>query len=134
MRDSKGRFLPGHGFGFIKGIGLKESNINWKGDDVGYIGLHYWVKRNWPGGIPKSCQTCSVMVYGKKGLHLANITGIYSRDFSNWQFMCPKCHVKFDGIRKIPWNKGKYTGPLSEARRKKISQSITEWWNTRKRR
>jgi hypothetical protein len=118
VRDSKGRFLPGHDFGFRKGSGLKESNINWKGKDVGNIGLHHWVKRNWPDDIPKSCQRCSIEAYGQKGLHLANITGIYNRDFSNWRFMCPKCHVGFDGIRE----------KVSEQHRRKISLSMSKLW------
>lgn len=29
---------------------------------------------------------------------LANITGIYNRDFRNWRYMCRKCHIEFDNI------------------------------------
>jgi hypothetical protein len=35
---------------------------NWKGDHVGYIGLHNWVRR-WLGVVPKRCEFC-----GKSGL------------------------------------------------------------------
>lgn len=80
----------------IRKIKLSESrkntnNPNWKGDNVGYNALHGWVNRYLP--IPQFCEMCnSVPPYD-----LANITGVYNREFKNWARLCRKCHMKSDG-------------------------------------
>ena len=68
-----------------------ENNPSWKGDKVGYVGLHIWVRKHLP--IPELCQICEEV----PPIHLANITGIYNRDFINWQYLCALCHVTYDG-------------------------------------
>jgi len=62
----------------------------WKGDDVGYRALHYWVRRNLPQ--PELCQFCNE----KHSRHLANITGEYNRDLHNWLYLCASCHKWWD--------------------------------------
>lgn len=72
----------------------------WKGDKVGYYSLHRWIRENWPS--PELCQMCNI----KKAYDLANITGIYNRDFSNWQYLCRRCHLIRDGTinnLKLRW-------------------------------
>lgn len=73
---------------------LNENNHNWKGDNVGYRGLHYWVVRNL--GQPTKCEHC-----GKDGLtgskiHWANKSGKYLRKKSDWIRLCAKCHKIYD--------------------------------------
>ena len=64
---------------------------DWKGDDVGYFGLHSWVNRKM--GKATKCMKCK-----KTGwCHWANISQEYKRDLSDWISLCPKCHHKFDG-------------------------------------
>lgn len=69
----------------------KHKTWNWLGDKVKYRGLHKWVRDH----INKSkiCEDCGSI----KNVDLANITGIYQRDFSNWKYLCRKCHMKSDG-------------------------------------
>jgi hypothetical protein len=67
-----------------------ETN-RWKGDAVGNTALHTWVRKF----IPKS-ETCG-FCHKKKKLQLANMTGMYNRDFANWKYLCAKCHVYYDG-------------------------------------
>lgn len=69
---------------------LGELNPIWKGDKVGYNALHVWIKRHLPK--PELCQRCNLV----KPHDLANMTGKYTRDFENWQYLCRKCHMFSD--------------------------------------
>jgi len=73
-----------------------EKNRMWKGDKVGIKSLHLWVKRHLPQ--PPLCQLCNLFPPDD----LANVTGIYSRDLSNWKYFCEICHNQYDGTR---WRK-----------------------------
>lgn len=76
-----------------KGKNLRENNPAWKGDETGYYGIHVWVRKHKPKS--EICEFCNK---NKKfeDLELANITGIYNRDFSNYKWFCTKCHKDFD--------------------------------------
>lgn len=67
-----------------------EENNMWKGDNVGYSPLHRWIRRHKPK--PEFCEICDE----EKPYDMANITGIYNREFSNWKWACRKCHSKID--------------------------------------
>jgi len=67
-----------------------SKSSRWKGNDVGYRGLHYWVERKL--GKPDICEYC-----GKSGLkghqiHWANKSDEYKRILTDWFRLCPKCH------------------------------------------
>ena len=80
----------------------KESHT-WKGDEVGYRGLHIWVEISL--GKPEYCVKCGKHGTGHK-MHWANISGQYLRDITDWIRLCPKCHQQFDKNRgKIKSNK-----------------------------
>lgn len=72
---------------------IGPANHKWKGDDVGYGGLHYWVyarlgKAN--NCISVTCRkTC--MQY-----QWSNISGTYKRDLGDWQQLCIACHRQYD--------------------------------------
>lgn len=65
-------------------------NHAWKGDDVKYHGLHRWVEKQFPK--PDLCEFCKEI----PPKDLSN-KGIYNRDLSNWQWLCRRCHVIYDG-------------------------------------
>ncbi len=67
-----------------------EKNPNWKGDKVGYAGLHLWIRRNKPK--PTYCEICNK----NPPRDVANINGIYNRDIMNYKWLCKKCHRNFD--------------------------------------
>jgi hypothetical protein len=69
-----------------------KNNGFWIGDKVKYAGLHQWIRRHLPK--PKLCEMCNLIA----PTDLANITGIYTRDFNNWKYFCHKCHMNFDKI------------------------------------
>jgi len=94
-------FIQGHQFiGKVfteehkKKLSLKQYNENhnmWKGDHVGNTCLHRWVKRHF--WITQLCQLC----FKVPPYDLANITGVYNREFKNWRYYCRKCHMLSDG-------------------------------------
>lgn len=63
---------------------------NWK-DNIGNRELHRWVRRHLKQ--PELCQSCN----SNKSFDLANVTGIYERDFHNWRYLCRRCHMLSDG-------------------------------------
>lgn len=76
------------------GKNKNEKHWAWKGDDVGYLGLHHWVERNL--GQPDTCEHC-----GKTGLtghkiHWANKNHTYKRNLADWMRLCSSCHKKYD--------------------------------------
>jgi hypothetical protein len=71
-----------------------KKHHNWKGDNVGYPGIHAWVKRRLKK--PKLCEKC----YKKPPYDLANKSGKYLRNLSDWEWLCRKCHMVGDGRLK----------------------------------
>jgi hypothetical protein len=92
LRNNQGElcsFIQGHNL-LVKNQ-LEDRNPYWKGDDIGYTGLHLWVRSRLQE--PKLCHMCNKV----PPLDLANITGIYNRELINWQYLCRSCHVHSDG-------------------------------------
>ena len=71
-----------------KGINMGEKNRMWKGDYVGYSGLHTWVKRHKPK--PVLCEECKT----NSPYELANISKKYKRDINDFKWLCRSCHSK----------------------------------------
>ena len=86
------------------GCGLSgEKNPMWKGEDVGYKGLHSWVTKKL--GNPSFCEICKSTK--KKKYEWANTNHLYQRNLKDWKRLCCGCHQNFDrenGIRKIRQN------------------------------
>ncbi len=72
-----------------------EKHHFWKGDKIGYWGVHVWIRRTL--GTPKVCQNCGSKT--AKKFEWANISGKYRRDISDWKRLCTKCHIAFDKSR-----------------------------------
>src|SRR3990167_9733602 len=86
---------------FIKG----EKSNWWKGDKVGYGGLHCYIKKMF--GKPIKCDYCGIknknVIYKKNNklekrskIQWANKSGKYLRNRNDWLQLCPKCHAKYD--------------------------------------
>lgn len=65
---------------------------HWKGDDVGYFGLHAWMTKKY--GKPQNCDICGTKE--KRMYHWANKSGKYRRIRSDWFRLCVPCHKKYD--------------------------------------
>lgn len=73
-------------------FGIK--NNKWKGDDVGNVALHSWVKRKL--GRPTKCEFCGFESESPFRIHWANKSHEYKRDITDWLRLCVPCHKKYD--------------------------------------
>lgn len=72
-----------------------EKSPEWKGDSVGYRGLHMWINKVL--GKPTFCENgCE-----SKRYVWANVSGEYKRDILDWHQLCAKCNSN-DGVKKHP--------------------------------
>jgi len=65
----------------------------WKGDDVGYWGVHDWITKHY--GQPTKCEVCG-LDDPKRKYHWANLDYKYKRNIKSWKRMCVSCHRKYD--------------------------------------
>lgn len=86
---AKTRFKPGQKPSPNRILPKAENHHAWKGQEVGYRGLHYWLRRI--RGEPSACQWCS----NPKG-QWANIDGLYQRDPDDFVSLCASCHKHYD--------------------------------------
>jgi len=70
-----------------------SNNARWKGDDVGYAGIHKWIYKAL--GRPLRCEHCGD-TYKKRVLNWANKSHKYKRDTRDWMALCCSCHRKYD--------------------------------------
>ena len=77
---------------FKKGQTSNEKNINWKGDNVGYFGLHKWIELELGKSKDKECVYCG----NNKNLQWANVSWEYKRQLDDWIPLCYWCHRKYD--------------------------------------
>lgn len=99
-----------------KSTGLKgEKSPHWKGDSVGYCGIHDWLQLHF--GKADKCEQCGSI----KRVQWAKIKGKeYKRKRENFWQLCSSCHIVYDDtIVKGGWNKGK---KWSKEIRKNISR------------
>jgi ribosomal protein L34E len=76
---------------------MEENAAHWLGDDVGYSGVHSWVKRHY-GNAPK-CEDCgkSGMKIGRRwNIDWSNCDHKYRRVREDYTGRCQKCHKKYD--------------------------------------
>lgn len=68
-----------------------ELNPAFKGDAAGYDAIHAWVRRR--KRKPIVCVRCQKV----PPADLANTSGRYLRNLSDWKYLCRKCHMHTDG-------------------------------------
>lgn len=92
-----GKFRAGH-IPFRNQKGSKNSN--WRGNNVGYSGLHKWVRKTL--GYAQKCYQCekvgmySGQIKMRWNIEWANISRRYKRLNSDWIPLCRRCHRLFD--------------------------------------
>ena len=103
-RNRKGKYIGRNHHFYGKRPPFTKEGVEhylWKGDGVGYKGLHQWLRRNLTK--PALCTICNVV----QPTQVANIRPdknpeTYTRDLTNWRWVCYKCHVISDGrLQKI---------------------------------
>lgn len=79
---------------------MGENNPMWKGDKVKYNSLHEWVRNHLPK--PEVCCICKKC----PPFDLANISQKYTRNLSDWEYLCRRCHmIKDERIKNFFLNK-----------------------------
>jgi hypothetical protein len=73
-----------------------EGNPSWKGGGVDKHSLHSWINDNFER--PSSCEICKIQVEVGKKFDWSNKDHKYSRLRADWQYVCRKCHIRFDAI------------------------------------
>ena len=63
----------------------------WKGDSVGILPLHEWLKARKPK--PEVCEGCGT----NAPFDLATIDNSYTRNPDDWEWLCRSCHMHKDG-------------------------------------
>lgn len=76
----------------------EEKSARWMGDEVGYVGIHDWVRR-WKG-TPMTCESCGKTGLKSQQIHWANIDHKYRRVLDDYIRLCSSCHKKFDSNKK----------------------------------
>jgi len=69
-----------------------DKNHSWKGDKVGYWGIHRWIKIQ--RGTPIICEHCGTETARK--YEWANKDHKYKRILTDYMRLCTKCHRKYD--------------------------------------
>lgn len=75
-------------------IRFGKDNNKWKGDDVGNVALHSWVKKQL--GFPNKCEFCGFESENHHKIHWANKSHEYKREVTDWLRLCVPCHKKYD--------------------------------------
>lgn len=72
-------------------FGKRDEEVpNWRGDKVGYSGLHAWIRENKPKIT--FCEMCGERL----ATELANKSGDYLRDINDFWWVCGSCHKRID--------------------------------------
>lgn len=91
---------------------------SWKGDAVGYHGVHIWIRKTL--GRPSCCERCGATE--AKRYEWTNKSRQYRRDLTDWERLCASCHRK-DGFAhgeyQPPVPKGGKTGRVPRSAYKK---------------
>jgi hypothetical protein len=78
---------------FLERIKNLENHPRYKGDAIGYFGVHSWIEK--VKGKPKRCEICGIEDKKKK-YHWANKDGRYRRREDEWMRVCVSCHRIYD--------------------------------------
>lgn len=73
----------------LKGKSQDNNSRFWKGDNVGYRGLHLWVQKHL--GKANHCE--KDISHKSTRYHWGNISKDYKRDLSDWMQLCPSCNL-----------------------------------------
>jgi hypothetical protein len=69
---------------------------HWKGDEVGYFGIHDWIAKE--KGVISKCDICGTT--NAKKFEWCNKDHKYKRILNDWFRACTSCHRKYDNQNK----------------------------------
>jgi NUMOD3 motif len=71
-----------------------SNRLSWKGEDVGYLGLHAWVRRCL--GKAQFCEHADSTCKGR--FEWANKNHEYKRELDDWLQLCVSHHRRYDKV------------------------------------
>lgn len=88
-----------------KRFAIPENNPNYKGDKVGYQGIHIWLRKTC--GLATHCEKCGMKGEYKNGkwnvVYALRKGKTYQRRREYFWMLCNKCHIAYDGLLKKRW-------------------------------
>ena len=117
-----GKFCSKKCYGISKRGLIDSRSPSWKGDKVGYFGLHVWINKKL--GRPKRCEFCGT-TNPKIGYHWANVSGLYKREINDFKRLCTACHNRFD-LHTRPRGESCYNSILTEKDVREIRRLYSE--------
>jgi len=74
-----------------------ENNSGWKGADVGYHGIHAWLRKYF--GNANKCENPNCQYTNPKRFEWALLKGCkYERKKENFWMLCKGCHSQYDSV------------------------------------
>ena len=104
----------------------KENVPNWKGDKVGYAALHDWIRIR--KIKPKFCEHCNIVAPKE----LANMSGKYKRDITDFKWLCQPCHRYMDWQKRKKWDKEEVQLFIEETKRLTVIELMKKYNMTKK--
>lgn len=71
-----------------------EKHFAWKDDQVGYEGIHAWIKYHY--GKASTCENMDCPTGEYHRYEWANLSGKYKREREDFVQLCVPCHRRFD--------------------------------------
>lgn len=85
---------------------------NWKGMKATYQSRHSWIQRHFPrDGVCEACAEKKPPTHPSHtfGTDMANISGEYMRELTDWVELCRMCHRRFDMAQRFSKERGSIT-------------------------
>ena len=76
-----------------------ERHFLWKGNNVGYRALHYWVQSKLGKAI--KCEVCGKEWNKPRSIGWANVDHSYKRNLTDWISLCSTCHGQYDRVNGL---------------------------------
>lgn len=132
IKGDKKLFCSRKCYGEYSSVHLKGSNNNsWKGYDIGYYGIHDWLRKNY--GKANKCENPECKCKNIKRYEWALIKGKNcERKRENFWKLCSSCHKKYDMTdekrkQMSEVSKGKHHSPKTE-----FKKGIVPWISGKK--
>ena len=105
----------------------KKNKMFWKGDDVGYHGVHKWIQKEL--GKASKCELCDGS--RSKNYQWSNKDHKYKRDVNDYWQLCSSCHKIYDIYKfDMKYKSGARSEKLLSTLKTSVYRSNVEYRNS----